>query len=60
MPKEGLDFILKNLKGGETILFKGARFLEGIIEKLLLNKSDIDKLVRREKAWQNRRKEWGL
>lgn len=60
MPKDGLNFILKNLSGGEAILFKGARFLEGIIEQLLLNKDDVNKLVRREKAWQNRRKAWGL
>lgn len=60
LPKEGLDYILSNIKGGETILFKGARFLEGIIEHLLLNKNDINRLVRREKAWQNRRKAWGL
>ncbi len=60
MPKDGLDYISNNIKGGETILFKGARFLEGIIEHLLLNKSDSNKLVRREKAWQNRRKAWGL
>ncbi len=60
MPKESLDYILKNIKGKETILFKGARFLEGIIEHLLLNKNDTSKLVRREKAWQNRRKAFGL
>lgn len=60
MPKEGLDYILKNISGGEVILFKGARFLEGIIERLLKNKNDANKLVRREKAWQNRRKAWGL
>jgi len=60
MPKDSLDYLLNNLKGGEVVLFKGARFLEGIIEHLLLNKKDISKLVRREKAWQNRRKTWGL
>lgn len=60
MPKEGLDYILKNISGGEVMLFKGARFLEGIIEHLLLNKNDAEKLVRREKAWQNRRRDWGL
>lgn len=60
LPKEGLDYILSNIKNGETILFKGARFLEGIIEHLLLNKKDVDKLVRREKAWQNRRRSFGL
>lgn len=60
MPKDVLDHIQTNLKGKETILFKGARFLEGIIEHLLLNKNDVNNLVRREKAWQNRRKAWGL
>lgn len=60
MPKEGLEYILKNIKGSETILFKGARFLEGIIEHLLLSKNDINKLARREKAWQNKRKAFGL
>ncbi len=60
MPKDGLEYILKNIKGGETMLFKGARFLEGIIEHLLVNKDGVKKLVRREKAWQNRRKAWGL
>jgi UDP-N-acetylmuramoyl-tripeptide--D-alanyl-D-alanine ligase len=59
-PKEGLDYILKNIKGEEVILFKGARFLEGIIEQLLQNKEDVDKLVRREKNWQKWRKAWGL
>lgn len=60
MPKDGLDYILGNIKGGEVILFKGARFLEGIIEHLLLDKNNSKKLVRREIAWQSRRKAWGL
>lgn len=60
IPKDGLDYILKNINGGETILFKGARFLEGIIEHLLQDKKDTDKLVRREIVWQNRRKTFGL
>lgn len=59
-PREGLDYLLKNVSGGEVILFKGARFLEGIIERLLLNKKDADKLVRREIVWQNRRRAFGL
>lgn len=59
-PAEALDYILDHLKGEETILFKGARFLEGIIEHLLWDKNDAQKLVRRERAWQNRRKAWGL
>jgi UDP-N-acetylmuramoyl-tripeptide--D-alanyl-D-alanine ligase len=60
MPKDGLDYILKNLNGKEVILFKGARFLEGIIEQLLQNKDDGNKLARREVAWQNRRKAFGI
>ncbi|MBI4096634.1 MAG: hypothetical protein HY425_02850 [Candidatus Levybacteria bacterium] len=60
MPKEALDYILKNIKGEEAMLFKGARFLEGVIEHLLQDKKDVNRLVRREKAWQNRRKAWGL
>lgn len=60
LPKESLDYILANIQGGEVVLFKGARFLEGVIEPLLLNKNDIKKLCRREKIWQIRRKKWGL
>jgi UDP-N-acetylmuramoyl-tripeptide--D-alanyl-D-alanine ligase len=60
MPKDGLNYILKNINGEETILFKGARFLEGIIERLLQNRDDVEKLVRREKAWQDRRRAFGL
>lgn len=59
-PDEVLKYLLGNLKGGETILFKGARFLEGVIEKLLLNKNDAKKLVRREIVWQKRREKFGL
>lgn len=59
-PKELLNYLQNNIAGGETILFKGARFLEGVIEHLLLNKKDIEKLCRREKVWQKRRKNWGL
>lgn len=59
-PKDALDYIQNTLNGGEVILFKGARFLEGIIEHLLKYKDDINKLCRREKVWQDRRKKWGL
>ncbi|HEX8932021.1 MAG TPA: cyanophycin synthetase [Patescibacteria group bacterium] len=59
-PKEVLDFLNEHLKGEETILFKGARFMEGVIEHLLKNKSDAIKLSRREKIWEIRRSEWGL
>lgn len=59
-PKEVLDYLERNLQGGETILFKGARFLEGVIEHLLKNKEDVARLPRREKVWERRRREWGL
>ena len=59
-PKEVLDYLIDNIKGGETILFKGARFLEGVIEKLLLDRKEASKLDRREKIWEIRRKKWGL
>jgi hypothetical protein len=60
MPKDALDYLINNLNGGEVILFKGARFLEGIIEHLLADKNDVKKLCRREKIWHTRRKQWGL
>lgn len=59
-PGEVLDYLKNNLEGGEVILFKGARFLEGVIGNLLKNKADTLKLARREKIWEMRRKKWGL
>lgn len=59
-PKEVLDYLQNNIHGGEILFFKGARFLEGIIEHLIKNKADINKLCRREKVWEKRRKNWGL
>lgn len=59
-PKEVLDFLKNHIAGEETILFKGARFMEGIIENLLEDKKDVAKLSRREKIWNIRRKKWGL
>lgn len=59
-PKEVLSYLTKNIKGKEVILFKGARFLEGVIENLLANKEDANKLSRREVVWEVRRKKWGL
>ncbi len=60
MPKDALGYLMQNLQEGETILFKGARFLEGIIEHLLVSKKDVRKLCRRELIWQERREKWGL
>lgn len=59
-PREVLDYLNSHLSGGEAILFKGGRFLEGVIEQLLANPKDAAKLVRREKAWVKRRQKWGL
>ncbi len=59
-PDEALQYLEAELRGGEIVLFKGARFLEGIIERLLVNKSDVNLLARREDVWVQRRKQWGL
>lgn len=59
-PKDALEHIRHTLRGGETLVFKGARFLEGVVEQLLADPSDADKLCRREAVWQKRRAQWGL
>lgn len=59
-PREVLDHLKQSITGNEIVLFKGARFLEGVIENLLLNKGDVVNLDRREKVWEIRRKKWGL
>jgi len=59
-PRQVLDYLLQKLQGSEALLFKGARFLEGTIEHLLEDKSQVGSLVRREKVWQKRRRKWGL
>ena len=55
-----LTFINSKIKGGETILFKGAIGLEGVIEELLVDPTDSDQLVRRGPVWTKRRQGWGL
>lgn len=59
-PKEVLDVLKDQIQGGETILFKGTRFLEGVVEHLLANPADAAKLCRREAVWHKRRTAWGL
>lgn len=59
-PKEALEYLLSELSGGEILVFKGARFLEGIIEHLLLDHADAAQLCRREDVWVARRKKFGL
>lgn len=59
-PKDVLDYLNQHLKGSETLLFKGGRFLEGVIEQLLANPADAANLVRRDAVWTRRRQRWGL
>ena len=59
-PKEALDYLIDEVEGDEILVFKGARFLEGIIEHLLLDKADAAHLCRREDVWVARRKKFGL
>ena len=59
-PRKALEYIEKNIKGNETLIFKGSQYLEWVIEKLLADPKDAKKLCRREKAAVARRKGWGL
>ncbi|MBQ8992039.1 hypothetical protein IJ090_01220 [Candidatus Saccharibacteria bacterium] len=58
--KQALDYLEKNTKGDEVLIFKGSQYLEWIIEKLLKNPEDVKKLPRREKAAEKRRRKRGL
>lgn len=57
---DALKYLEENLKGKETVLFKGSQFLEGIIEPLLKNPDDAQRLCRREPLNVKRRQAWGL
>ncbi len=59
-PADTLTYLMAEIKGGETIVFKGVRYMEGIIESLLLNKADASLLPRRGPIWDKRRAKWGL
>lgn len=59
-PRKALEYLEKETRGGETLIFKGSQYLEWIIEKLLLHPEDAEKLCRREPAAVRRRKNWGL
>jgi hypothetical protein len=54
--------LLNNIQGKETILFKASQsiMLDAVIEHLLQNKNDSDKLCRRDQYWVLRRKQEGL
>ena len=59
-PRKALEYIKKNVRGNETLIFKGSQYLEWVIEKLLVDPTDAKKLCRREKGAVQRRKNWGL
>ena len=61
-PKAALAYLQREIKGGEAILFKGAQRLnlEGIIEHLLANPTDVALLCRRGAIWERKRHDWGL
>ncbi|OGH05996.1 MAG: hypothetical protein A2W22_03670 [Candidatus Levybacteria bacterium RBG_16_35_11] len=59
--KEASEFILKSIKNQDIILVKGSQntlFLERVVEMLLKNPEDKDKLCRRGAFW-NRKREMG-
>ncbi len=60
MPREALKYLEREVKGGETIMFKGARYLEGVVEKMLEDPADAFKLCRREEIFVKKRKQWGI
>lgn len=55
--KEVNNYLHEHIDGGEAILFKGSQsmLLEGVIEGLLENNDEANKLPRREAFWQKRR-----
>lgn len=61
-PKEVLDHLRREIRGGEFILFKaGSSFnLEGVVERLLADPEDAIKLCRRGPIWTRRRQKRGL
>jgi UDP-N-acetylmuramoyl-tripeptide--D-alanyl-D-alanine ligase len=59
-PKEVLSYLQGHLNGGETVLFKGGRLLEGVIAQLLADPKDTEKLCRQDAFWERKRKQAGL
>ena len=59
-PRKALEYIKKNVRGNETLIFKGSQYLEWVIEKLLADPAEAKKLCRRERGAVQRRKSWGL
>ena len=59
-PKDALAYLKAELNGGETVLFKGSQYLEGVVEQLLEDPEDAKYLPRQEPAAKRRRAQWGL
>lgn len=59
-PQQALKFLEENLTGKETVIFKGSQYLEWIVEKLLEDPRDVEKLARQDEAHRRRRASWGL
>jgi UDP-N-acetylmuramoyl-tripeptide--D-alanyl-D-alanine ligase len=59
-PQQALKYLQKNLTGKETVIFKGSQYLEWIVEKLLEDPDDVEKLARQDAAHKKRRSSWGL
>jgi len=57
-PKPVLDYLKQEMTGKEVVLFKGARWLEGVIKHLLKDPKDEAKLCRREAHYQQIREKW--
>ncbi len=58
--KEALDFIKRKTTGKEVLVFKGSQYLEWLIEKLLDDPADMEKLPRRDAVYVKRREKRGL
>ncbi len=59
-PQQALKYLEENLTGKETVVFKGSQYLEWIVEKLLDDPRDVEKLARQDEAHRRRRASWGL
>ena len=59
-PQAALEYLQAQLTGRETVIFKGSQYLEWIIEKMLDDPRDKEKLARQDEAHRRRRASWGL
>lgn len=59
-PRDAAKYLATETTGGETIVFKGSQYLEGVVEYMLADSSEREKLPRQEPAARKRRANWGL